>query len=78
MGSWLLTQSWEWFAELPKAGHIGRVHRIIALAMVQMAIFLRSCLKLGYSEACTIHLGRIISAYKLFFGFLFILLVFGL
>ena len=40
--------------------------------MVQMAIFLQSCLKLGYSEACTIHLGKIISAYKLFFGFLFI------
>ena len=37
--------------------------------MVQIAIFLQSCLKLGYSEACTVHLGRIIGAYKLFFGF---------
>ena len=45
---------------------IGRVHRIIALAMVQLAIFLQSCLKLGYSEACAIHLGRIMSAYNCF------------
>ena len=45
-----------------------------ALAMVQLAIFLQSCLKLGYSEACAIHLGRIMSAYK----FVFYLLVFGL
>ena len=58
MGSWLFVNP-ELFAELSKAGHIGRVHRIIAVAIVQLASFLQSCLKLGYSEACAIHLGII-------------------